>query len=429
MTLTACKMASAEERESFFSEPHLNSVLLQALKLQKEATSFCDVIMRICGKELYAHSSILAAASPYFNVFLAQDLPRQFSQRSPQVIEIQIEGSEQNIHYEEALESVLNYIYTGKLRVTQQNCHQIIEIARIMQMNNIVIFCEAFLQGKCAATETIVAPPIQSQSIAVDTRDVKADSAKFKGNKFSSVACLVTPQLLGIESHKDHRDDHTQTSERDFVIKQTPTRTGRPRGRPRKNPLPPVTLEPEGPNEPENAGEDAAPQDAAPQEVTPASEPNLTETAPISVEEETQADVPVSRDCPKAKPTPDSGLRRSKRVSKPTAKMQESSLKKMFSDGENFQTVDNSTDPDVEYSVTQALDDDSNDPDISDMEHSVSPSVDEDSDNHDVSDTEYSPAKRKRGRPAKHIDVEDLLHLLQDPSNPGLKLMNSAKVV
>ena len=75
----------AAKRESSFCDKQQNDAILAELYAQKQGSIFCDVIMKVCGQEIYAHSAVLAAASPYFNTFLSQDLPRQFSQRSPQV--------------------------------------------------------------------------------------------------------------------------------------------------------------------------------------------------------------------------------------------------------------------------------------------------------------------------------------------------------
>ena len=71
--------------ESSFTDKQQNDAILAELYNQKMNSMFCDVIMKVCGQEIHAHSAVLAAASPYFSTFLSQDLPRQFSQRSPQV--------------------------------------------------------------------------------------------------------------------------------------------------------------------------------------------------------------------------------------------------------------------------------------------------------------------------------------------------------
>ncbi len=162
-------MASLLERESSFCDKNQNNAIVKALYNQKGPATFCDVIMKVCGRDIYAHSNVLAAASPYFSAFLSQDLPRQFSQRSPQVIEIQIDGSEPNMLYEEAVASVIDFIYTGKMTVRTSNVSQISEIARIMQMENIVKFCEDFYHGKTLPGGNYTPSGDSNCSVYVDT--------------------------------------------------------------------------------------------------------------------------------------------------------------------------------------------------------------------------------------------------------------------
>merc|ERR1712062_487790 len=106
-------MAEVREASVFFSLQ--KNRILEELYKQKCDAKFCDVIMKVCDTEIFAHSNVLAAASPYFHSFLSQDLPRVFSQRSPQVIEIQIDGTEPSALFEEAVTSVVDFIYTGKM--------------------------------------------------------------------------------------------------------------------------------------------------------------------------------------------------------------------------------------------------------------------------------------------------------------------------
>jgi len=142
------KMASALEREFLFCDKAQNDLIVSALYELKQSSTFCDVIMKVCGQEIFAHSNVLAAASPYLNSFLSQDLPRQFSQRSPQIIEIQIDGSEPSFLYVEAVTAVVDFIYTGKIVMKQSSVSQVYEIGRIMQMDSVVKFCTEFLEDK-----------------------------------------------------------------------------------------------------------------------------------------------------------------------------------------------------------------------------------------------------------------------------------------
>ncbi len=301
---------AAKLRESSFFDKQQNDALFSQLYVQKQNGMFCDVMMKVSGHEIFAHSALLAAASPYFNTFLNQDMPRNYSQRSPQVcveflfivhfllfrrlkfwfrfvrfpvwtlftihllsplprcvttlslappywfitpppwmsptptarqrmtwllakhlvtgssspavvaagslfhetrwvknlwdfrawklesflepwlffcslctkelgkgvfaclskcdhfsfafqvIEIQIDGSESSMGYDFAVAAVVDFIYTGKLRVTQDDVSQICEIARIMQIQSVVNFCELFQNGRASARVEVVSASV-----------------------------------------------------------------------------------------------------------------------------------------------------------------------------------------------------------------------------------------------------------------------------
>ena len=203
------KMASIRVRESSFCDKAHNDTLSQIMYNQKQSAIFCDVVMKVCDREIFAHSNILAAASPYFGTFLGQDLPRQFSQRAPQVIEIQIDGNEPNVLYEEAVGAVIDYIYTGKMLVKDTNVFQISEIARIMQIDTIVQFCEDFSIGKVGASElwevlrSKTFPTKTRSDAAVNTDRIERYSdvglSRNKARKLVSVSTQVVPQLLGMK--------------------------------------------------------------------------------------------------------------------------------------------------------------------------------------------------------------------------------------
>jgi len=264
-------MCEDTEDYQYFQDKEQNNLIINALYEQKKSYINCDVVMKVCGKDIQAHSNVLAAASPYFNAFLSQDLPRQFSQRNPQVIEIQIDGSEPNMFYEEAVSNVIDFIYTGRLKIASSNVSQINEIAKIMQMTSIVRFCEMFLKGTklsqtdhCLVTAdagtntdvTVLKAKPQDLFSALtnkpehchkntskcipyyDLANKLVSSPRFCYNKLISVSCQVTPRLLGLETDPiQTRDEKTQTINSNIskVYSKIHPVSIRKRGRPRKS--------------------------------------------------------------------------------------------------------------------------------------------------------------------------------------------------
>ena len=135
------------EKEAIFCDETIHAIILNAANIQRKTCTFCDVILKVYSREIYAHSNILSAASPYFENFLGQDLPRCFSQRTAQLVEIQIEGNEHSQPFEDAVEEIVNYIYTGYLDLRQSNVGQVLEMSRVMKLYKVAKMCEEFMLG------------------------------------------------------------------------------------------------------------------------------------------------------------------------------------------------------------------------------------------------------------------------------------------
>ena len=130
-------MASDSRQTREFVDQKLISSMISALNNQRLCSKLCDVVVRISGHELYAHSNVLAASSPYFdNLFSGPETPRSFSQKSPQIIEIHIDGGK-DTGYGEAVQRVVEFMYTARIRIDVVLLPQITEIAKIMQMENV----------------------------------------------------------------------------------------------------------------------------------------------------------------------------------------------------------------------------------------------------------------------------------------------------
>ncbi|KAK3579167.1 hypothetical protein CHS0354_022702 [Potamilus streckersoni] len=142
-------MASSIARVATFFDNNQVSRVLKKLHEQRSLFQFCDVILRVCSVQIFAHSNVLAAASPYFASLFGHnhELPRAFSQKMPQIIEIHIDGNEGDGGYSEAVRKVVDFMYTSSIELSFTTLTQVMEIARIMQMTKIMDFCEQFQKG------------------------------------------------------------------------------------------------------------------------------------------------------------------------------------------------------------------------------------------------------------------------------------------
>ena len=239
------KMAATREASVFYT--FQKSYLLEVLYKQKQEAKFCDVIMKVCGVEIYAHSNVLAGASPYFNSFLSQDLPRQFSQRSPQVIEIQIDGSDDSGElYERAVSTVVDFIYTGQMLLSSVYAAQVYEIAKIMQIDALVKYCELWLQEKTpdvsifgiketgSQTDNQVSPcnllAETSEKRTINKKDAESDRSRAPNNDLQELNVKPTKPTQLILSQ-----DEIKTNIEACVSELQPKRK---RGRPPKSKSP-----------------------------------------------------------------------------------------------------------------------------------------------------------------------------------------------
>ncbi|XP_069113996.1 GDNF-inducible zinc finger protein 1-like [Argopecten irradians] len=143
-------MATAEDRKASFGDENQLSAILNELNAQRNISRFCDVILKVSGDQIFAHSNVLAAASPYFASFLGlgQDSPRAFSQKNPQIIEIHIDGSDGDSGYGDAVHRVVDFMYTSNISLNYSVLTPVLEIAKIMQMSKIMEFCDLFQRGE-----------------------------------------------------------------------------------------------------------------------------------------------------------------------------------------------------------------------------------------------------------------------------------------
>jgi len=128
-------MANVEERETSFFDRRHGDVVIDALRAQRHAAgTFCDVTLNVRGRAIGAHAAVLAAVSPYFAEFFGSDLPRSYSQRCPQMIDIVIDGMDaaNSAVLADAVEAVVEFIYSGYLRVNQSILARVAEIGEFL---------------------------------------------------------------------------------------------------------------------------------------------------------------------------------------------------------------------------------------------------------------------------------------------------------
>lgn len=118
-----------EEAEEFTCSAYC-SELSRRQNEQRKAGLFCDATLVFSSEEqdrvqtLTAHRSVLSAASQYFTLLLGG----QFSESVSGRVELK-EWSSTTGPDPETVESVVQFMYTGEIRVTTANVHEVLELA------------------------------------------------------------------------------------------------------------------------------------------------------------------------------------------------------------------------------------------------------------------------------------------------------------
>ncbi|KAK7940114.1 hypothetical protein WMY93_003440 [Mugilogobius chulae] len=148
----------AEEAEDFSSSSHC-SELSRRQNEQRKQGLFCDVTLAfssgsasgmIHSCEFSAHRSVLAAATDYFTPLLSG----QFSESISGRVEMKEWSSEQGPD-PDTVESVIQYMYTGEIRVSTCNVHEVLELADRFLLVQLKDFCGEFLKKKLSLTNCV----------------------------------------------------------------------------------------------------------------------------------------------------------------------------------------------------------------------------------------------------------------------------------
>lgn len=118
----------SEEAEEFASATHC-SELSRRQNEQRKLGLFCDVTLAFSSAsssfEFTAHRSVLAAATDYFTPLLGG----QFSESVSRRVEMKEWSNNQTGLDQETVESVIQFMYTGEIRVSTANVHEVLELA------------------------------------------------------------------------------------------------------------------------------------------------------------------------------------------------------------------------------------------------------------------------------------------------------------
>lgn len=118
--------------------------LLVNMNVLRETRKFCDVEILCGGKRIQAHRVILAASSPYFHAMFTVEL----LEKQQQCVEIHAIDPE-------ILQELIQFIYSGKVKIGQENVQELMIAADMLQLKEVVSGCTDFLKKELHSSNCI----------------------------------------------------------------------------------------------------------------------------------------------------------------------------------------------------------------------------------------------------------------------------------
>ncbi|XP_077108277.1 kelch-like protein 11 [Ranitomeya variabilis] len=131
------------ESEVFMADTHCSDLAWRQNEQRKQGL-FCDMTLVFVGggREFHAHRSVLAAATDYFAPLLSGHFQESRSGR------VDMKWSSEPGPDLETVEAVIQYMYTGQIRVCTGNVHEVLELSDRLLLLRLKEFCGEFLKKK-----------------------------------------------------------------------------------------------------------------------------------------------------------------------------------------------------------------------------------------------------------------------------------------
>ena len=125
-----------EDKLACLEIPSDENETLKELNTQRQAGLLCDVNLKVDGEEFPAHKGVLAANSSFFlTMFTTDMLEKDKSSVSLRIISAA------------AMESVLEFMYTGQVQVNRDNVFELLEASSFLFVEKVKKACCQFLES------------------------------------------------------------------------------------------------------------------------------------------------------------------------------------------------------------------------------------------------------------------------------------------
>jgi kelch-like protein 1/4/5 len=162
----------------------------------------CDVTLKVGSREICAHRLVLSSCSQYFCAMFTNHM---LESKQDYVTLSDID--------EDSIEEIVDFAYTGKINIHEDNVQHLLKASSILQLSEIVAACCSFLKGQLHATNCLgIATFAQAHGCtALGDRAMEyvqdnfaevAEGEEFLQLSFENIATLLTSDLIQVGSEE-----------------------------------------------------------------------------------------------------------------------------------------------------------------------------------------------------------------------------------
>ncbi|XP_072262421.1 kelch-like protein 5 isoform X2 [Pyxicephalus adspersus] len=133
-TISSCQTMESCAQDEFFQSLNHAEQTFKKMESYLRHKQLCDVILIAGDRRIPAHRLVLSSVSDYFAAMFTRDV------REAKQEEIKMEGVEPN-----ALWALVQYSYTGRLELKEENIESLLSTACLLQLSQVVEACCKFL--------------------------------------------------------------------------------------------------------------------------------------------------------------------------------------------------------------------------------------------------------------------------------------------
>lgn len=139
----------------------------------------CDITLMAQGEKFSAHRIVLAASIPYFNAMFMHDYLLE-SRQECIVLNQVVDAC--------ALEHIINYSYSGKIEITNENVQALLIAANFFHLKNIKLACCEFVKKRLCVQDALCLRSFAEQLMC---HDLVVSVNRFINNNFSKISNAV----------------------------------------------------------------------------------------------------------------------------------------------------------------------------------------------------------------------------------------------